>query len=192
LADISRNGQALRICKKNEEEVAKSQDPDLRDTFWVVEVSDKEIEENRLENLQIEFDKDNDRYYDSGRLMKCVRKLIKQFEKKVKAADMGKLLNHRTDEIYLLITKQGLSGTHIDDCYKNLEIELFHCNSNWPFRIHNTITLKNGRFYSGGNSSQAICNFHTMDEVLQWLGDEKTPEKVYNHFCKLIDSFYKE
>lgn len=190
---------AERICAENEREAAKYQDAALRDNFWVVEITDKEKKKRKIQNEHIENEINKESFYSQEHLRIACKMLLEQFFKKLQKLDLKNHQKIRTDENFILITKDELKWDNPSDCFLHLQIELLYNvhnsgkhNKKSCYRINTIISFRSGKYYSGGDCSQFIASFNTVNDILEWFREKNTIELVINHYNHLINNFYKD
>lgn len=181
---------AFRLCHEKEMEVAKFQDPELRDTFWVIEISAQEIEErNRMEELK-RNQMLNEQYYDRLRLQQCCAEILQQLRKKAMEVDENEVVKNSKEKNLILLATQELNCSNPEDCYSKIKLELKVVRSNLSLMILPELTFKRGEYTGEGTCSKAIEFFKSMEDVMRWLNDENSPEKLYVHLSNMIEKYY--
>lgn len=182
--------KAFRLCHEKEMEVAKFQDPELRDTFWVIEISAQEIEErNRKEELQ-SIQTLKDQYYDRSRLHLYCAEILQQLRKKALEVDKNEVVKNSKEKYLILLATQELICTKPEDCYSKIKLDLIVARSGSSLMLLPEISFKKGAYTNEGTCSTAIEFFKSMKDVMQWLIDENSPEKLYVHLSNMIEIYY--
>ena len=180
--------EAQRVMRKHEAEVKKSQDEDLRDTFCITTVTEKDIELRDEKERDVRFIRAEEQSYNEAHLEECTHHLLKKFEEalgNMKAEDKVRLQKKHE---YLT---QEVWWYNDEDCFIQILFESFFCSNN-GISVNIGISVKDGQYSQGGKITSCSAIRGTHSELVQWAHTREAVQECVEKFKELIRSIYKD
>jgi|GEM_PF-2179312 len=184
--------QAERYCGKKEKEVAGYQDEELRDTFWVVEITDREIEARNRRDEEIEAQKREDSFYDHTRLRSCAKELITQFGERLQGCNINELLNGRNKKSSVRILQHEVFSDNQVDCFEKLMFLFYYCGESTPYIIVLEVCFKERHRSGSGSISRELVCFETFAEMIEWFNSGNAIDYTCEIISEFVDRFYRD
>lgn len=180
--------EAQRVMRKHEAEVRKSQNADLRDTFCITTVTEKDIELREEKERNIWNTRAKEQSYNEAHLAECTHNLLEKFGEALRNIKAEDRLRFQRDHEYLT---QEVWWYNDEDCFIQILFESYFCRDNGIF-VNIGISVKDGQYSQGGKITSCSAIRGTHSELVQWAHTREAVQECVEKFKGLIRSIYKD
>lgn len=179
---------AQKTLRKHEAEVKKSQDEELRDTFCITTVTEKDIELREEKEREVRDTRAEEQSYNEAHLAECTHNLLEKFGealRNIKAEDRQRL---QRDNEHLA---QEVWWYNDEDCFIQILFESYFCPDN-RISVNIGISVKEGQYSEGGKIISYSGISGTQSQLVQWSQTQEAVQECVEKFKGLIRSIYKD
>lgn len=177
--------EAERVRDKHRQDVMLTQCESLRDSYWIVEITDEEKVERAKKEEQIQDEKYNELSYSSRHLEVCVRELLQLFKSSLEEVNPQGLSNLKNKSL-----KQVVNWDKEEDCFTQVQLETYF-RDDLTLRVGVGVVVRSGKFFGGSVLRSGVFE-GTIDELIQWADTEKAVSEIEKEVSSIIWDIYDD